>query len=354
MKIFLIFTFCLIIADTDAATTVTGYRGRSVQIKCPYESGYEENNKYLCRGECSIWPGSKDIPVESRSAAKDTRFSLYDNTTAKVFTVNITDLRPEDEGTYWCVIQRTGPNIYREILLLVKTDDPTSTSVSHPTHTTHSASTHAAVHAASTHSTTANPQKEANHSTNAPSPPEFHTLTVIIAVSVVLVLLLIVLSFAFAVQRKKRTRALSPAQSPQSSSDLHVVPCPIYDYEEIKDSKCLANTLYSTAMIPSDPYDLYSNIGLPTDPNDSSQIVYASVQRPSDSPDQDIYSTAQLPTILSDSSASAAQPLVVKSEICESPTYAAVSIDSGSNGAAVTVIFENENSSCDYAIVNVT
>ncbi|KAB5523732.1 hypothetical protein PHYPO_G00155860 [Pangasianodon hypophthalmus] len=205
MKIFLIFTFCLIIADTDAVTTVTGYRGRSVQIKCPYESGYEKHKKYLCRGECPT-VGYRDIPVESGSAAKDTRFTLYDDTTAKVFTVTITDLRPEDKGTYWCAIERTLADKYTEILLLVKTDDPTGTSVSHPTHTTHSASTHAAVHAASTHSTTANPQKEANHSTNAPSPPEFHTLTVIIAVSVVLVLLLIALLFAFAVQRKKRTR----------------------------------------------------------------------------------------------------------------------------------------------------
>ncbi|XP_053086169.1 CMRF35-like molecule 3 isoform X6 [Pangasianodon hypophthalmus] len=160
MTILLIFTFCLIIADTDAATTVTGHRGRSVQIKCPYESGYEEYKKYLCRGDCSIWPGSNDIPVESGSAAKDTRFSLYDDTTAKVFTVNITDLRPEDEGTYWCVIQRTGPNIYREILLLVKTDDPVISTVSQSTHTTHSASAYIvspSVHAETTHSARANP-----------------------------------------------------------------------------------------------------------------------------------------------------------------------------------------------------
>ncbi|MCJ8748235.1 hypothetical protein PDJAM_G00162520, partial [Pangasius djambal] len=120
MKILLIFTFCLIIVGTDAVTTVTGHRGRSVQIKCPYESGYEKYKKYLCRGKCPT-VGYNDIPVRSGSAAKDTRFSLYDNTTAKVFTVNITDLRPEDEGTYWCMIERTGPDLYTEILLLVKT-----------------------------------------------------------------------------------------------------------------------------------------------------------------------------------------------------------------------------------------
>ncbi|XP_060755248.1 CMRF35-like molecule 3 [Neoarius graeffei] len=154
MKILLIFTFCLMIADdTDAVTTITGYRGRSVQIQCPYEPGYEENKKYLCRGECSyLW--SKDIPVESGSPAKDPRFSLYDDTTAKIFTVTITDLRPEDEDTYWCAIERTIVlDIYTESRLLVKTADPAISTVSQSTHTT---STHAmspSVHAVFPHST---------------------------------------------------------------------------------------------------------------------------------------------------------------------------------------------------------
>ncbi|XP_047659560.1 CMRF35-like molecule 3 isoform X2 [Tachysurus fulvidraco] len=130
-------------SGTDAVTIVTGYRGRSVQIKCPYKSGYEDYNKYLCRGECSI-PGFKDIPVESGSPAKDPRFSLYDNKTARVFTVTITGLRPEDKNTYWCAIERTLADIYTEFLLQVKTVDPTISSVSHTTHftPTHGDTTH--------------------------------------------------------------------------------------------------------------------------------------------------------------------------------------------------------------------
>ncbi|XP_017313243.1 CMRF35-like molecule 1 isoform X2 [Ictalurus punctatus] len=131
MKILLIFTFCLIIAGSDAVTTVTGYRGRSVQIKCPYGSGYEEYKKYLCRGECPR-VGYNDVPVRSGSPAKDTRFSLYDNTTAKVFTVTITDLRTEDGNTYWCGIERTGYDSYTELLLLVKTANPLN-DANHPT-----------------------------------------------------------------------------------------------------------------------------------------------------------------------------------------------------------------------------
>lgn len=129
------------------------------------------------------------------------------------------------------------------------------------------------------------------------------------------------------------------------------VPCPVYDYEETKDSRCLSNTLYSTAQLLSTPFELYSNIGLPTVPSDSSQNLYATVQHPSDSPDQDVYSTSQLPTILSDSSVSAAPPSVMKSG--ESPTYAAVSFNTRSNAAAPPVIYKNESNSCGYATVNI-
>ncbi|XP_016361880.1 uncharacterized protein LOC107703669 [Sinocyclocheilus anshuiensis] len=60
--------------------------------------------------------------VKSGSLAKYQRFSLSDDTTARVFTVTITDLRTEDAGQYWCAVERTLPDVYSEILLLVKQD----------------------------------------------------------------------------------------------------------------------------------------------------------------------------------------------------------------------------------------
>ncbi|KAI4892579.1 hypothetical protein NFI96_008375, partial [Prochilodus magdalenae] len=117
----------------SAVTTVTGHRGHSAQIRCPYESRYETNMKYLCREECSTLPwGKKGIPVQSGSTAKDQRFSLVDDTAARVFTITITDLRPEDGGTYWCGIQRpySVTDLYTEVLLQVKQDPPPSVSSS--------------------------------------------------------------------------------------------------------------------------------------------------------------------------------------------------------------------------------
>ncbi|XP_076842087.1 uncharacterized protein LOC143486122 [Brachyhypopomus gauderio] len=91
--------------------------------------------KYLCRGACSILSlKSKDIPVQSGSAAKDERFSLNDDTAGRVFTVTITDLRSEDGGTYWCAIQRTLHDLYTEMDLLVETQQVIASQRADPTH----------------------------------------------------------------------------------------------------------------------------------------------------------------------------------------------------------------------------
>ncbi|KAK2909441.1 hypothetical protein Q8A67_005278 [Cirrhinus molitorella] len=98
--------------------TVTGHTGERLDIKCPYESGYESSSKYFCKGECNF--GKKNKVVESGSSAKDKRFSLTDDTTARVFTVTITDLRTEDAGQYWCAVEGIIFDAYTEILLIVK------------------------------------------------------------------------------------------------------------------------------------------------------------------------------------------------------------------------------------------
>jgi len=64
---------------------------------------------------------NKNIMVESGSPAEDERFSLTDDTTARVFTVTITDLRTGDAGKYWCAVERSIiTDVYSEIMLQVK------------------------------------------------------------------------------------------------------------------------------------------------------------------------------------------------------------------------------------------
>ncbi|KAL7852106.1 hypothetical protein SRHO_G00178910 [Serrasalmus rhombeus] len=40
--------------------------------------------------------------IQNSGSAEDQRFSLDDDTAARVFTITITDLRAEDGGRYWC------------------------------------------------------------------------------------------------------------------------------------------------------------------------------------------------------------------------------------------------------------
>ncbi len=112
----MMFLFSVVVA---APETVTGHRGERLDIRCRYEAGYESYSKYFCKGECK-YVVNKNIMIKSGSPAKDKRFSLTDNTTARVFTVSITDLRSEDEGRYWCAVKGVIYDDYSEILLQVK------------------------------------------------------------------------------------------------------------------------------------------------------------------------------------------------------------------------------------------
>ncbi|XP_043106727.1 CMRF35-like molecule 5 [Puntigrus tetrazona] len=118
----LISSICSVVAGSPK--TVTGYRGHRLDIRCSYEAGYESNSKYFCKGECIY--GFRNIMVESGSPAKDERFSLTDDKSRRVFTVSISDLRPEDEGQYWCVVERSSFDVYSEILLQVRRDNKTT------------------------------------------------------------------------------------------------------------------------------------------------------------------------------------------------------------------------------------
>ncbi|XP_062866838.1 CMRF35-like molecule 3 [Trichomycterus rosablanca] len=127
MRILLIFGLGLISAGTAGVPIkVTGSAGSSVQIRCPYEAGSEIQRKSLLRGD---YP-----PLFIREApVQDQRFSLYDDTRSRVFTVTIADLRPDDAGTYWCVVGKIFHNSFKEFRLQVETAYPDRGTVPPPT-----------------------------------------------------------------------------------------------------------------------------------------------------------------------------------------------------------------------------
>ncbi len=103
---------------------MTGHSGGEINITCTYQDKHTKNAKYFCKGQwetiCSdlIKTKEKDRWVYSG------RLSLYDNTTAAVFTVTIRNLTEQDSGTYWCGVDISGKkDYYTEVNLTVITGE---------------------------------------------------------------------------------------------------------------------------------------------------------------------------------------------------------------------------------------
>ncbi|RXN08091.1 polymeric immunoglobulin receptor-like protein [Labeo rohita] len=100
MKIIWTFTL-LMIPGVVSSISVTGYSGGGVIITCKYDRKYTANAKYFCRGQWSECI-NKIRTNNKNEWFDDGRFSLFDDTSAAVFTVIIRDLCEQDSGMYQC------------------------------------------------------------------------------------------------------------------------------------------------------------------------------------------------------------------------------------------------------------
>ncbi|XP_039605957.1 CMRF35-like molecule 5 isoform X3 [Polypterus senegalus] len=122
MKPTLHFVTCLIsilgVTSHAELIKVNGVEGGSVKIDCRYGEGFEKHEKYLTNVRWSLnnvlIKTNKHNTVMTRS-----RYSLYDNTSVRVFTVTINELRMSDAGTYWCAVKKELADDYTEVSLTV-------------------------------------------------------------------------------------------------------------------------------------------------------------------------------------------------------------------------------------------
>ncbi|XP_048051518.1 polymeric immunoglobulin receptor-like [Megalobrama amblycephala] len=104
----------LMIVMKDAVTREASVGG-SVSISCKF---IRNHTRFFCRGDQPNICVRDGVRVSSNKR-RNGRFSVTDETSAGVFTVNINNLTEEDSGKYWCAEESSGSFIFTEVHLHV-------------------------------------------------------------------------------------------------------------------------------------------------------------------------------------------------------------------------------------------
>ncbi len=92
--------------------------GDSVEIRCSYDENHTKEIKLLCKGKC-FTQDAQNIIRSDEDHIKKNKISVKDDTELNVFTVNMTDLRAEDAGKYWCSVKDVF-NLPFELMIIMK------------------------------------------------------------------------------------------------------------------------------------------------------------------------------------------------------------------------------------------
>ncbi|XP_048051248.1 polymeric immunoglobulin receptor-like [Megalobrama amblycephala] len=102
-----LYTHLIVIMNEEL--NLTKYEGDDMSIQCKH---HDEHQKLFCKAHEPSMCVKDGVSLET---IRDDRFSFSDEASTGVFTVNITDLREEDSGIYWC-----GAHITTKVNLTVK------------------------------------------------------------------------------------------------------------------------------------------------------------------------------------------------------------------------------------------
>ncbi|XP_067298529.1 polymeric immunoglobulin receptor-like [Pseudorasbora parva] len=102
-----LYTHLIVIMNEEL--NLTKYEGDDMSIQCKH---HEEHQKCFCKAHEPSMCVKDGVSLET---IRDDRVSFSDEASTGVFTVNITDLREEDSGIYWC-----GAHITTKVTLTVK------------------------------------------------------------------------------------------------------------------------------------------------------------------------------------------------------------------------------------------
>lgn len=102
----------------SSAVTHEASVGGSVSISCKFIRNHTRLQRSFCRGDQPNICVRDGVRVSSNRRTNG-RFSVTDETSAGVFTVNINNLTEEDSGKYWCTEESSGSFVFTEVHLHV-------------------------------------------------------------------------------------------------------------------------------------------------------------------------------------------------------------------------------------------
>ncbi|XP_045565620.1 CMRF35-like molecule 5 isoform X2 [Salmo salar] len=288
---------CAVSCVMSGVITKRWKEGGNSSIQCPYDRGFETYQKYLSKG---IWAyrvyliktQTHQNPVWTHKG----RFSLYDDTERRFFTVTITNLILEDSGTYWCEINTWWWYNKTEVRITVDRalSPPNPGSVtSRPLLSTTHPSTNITMTTDSSNSTADRTNGTVRTSASPPtnmSRTQGDVMFSGVGLGVVLLLLGLLL-FMFFRQRRDRDRRLtvkhsarllmSDSMTTNQDPVTGTIANPIYATvtNQNPDKACDITTIYATATNPRRD-DIYSNVGPSTQVPES--VTNATVKFPRD------------------------------------------------------------------------
>ncbi|XP_067260904.1 polymeric immunoglobulin receptor-like isoform X5 [Chanodichthys erythropterus] len=231
-------------------TTVTREAsvGGSVSISCKF---IRNHTRIFCRGDQPNICVRDGVRVSSNMRTNG-RFSVTDETSAGVFTVNITDLTEEDSGKYWCAEESSGSYIFTEVHLHVIRETTSSytereTSQDKEKSETTTSYTEGVTSQDKEKSETSDTERETSQD------KEKSGSSMIVAVSVGLILLavcLVLVLLKIKYNRKHGIVSSTPAQLPTIPSDGLL--CTAVSFQKHEESLSDAALAFSNEEIDSD------------------------------------------------------------------------------------------------------
>ncbi|XP_052354744.1 polymeric immunoglobulin receptor-like isoform X2 [Oncorhynchus keta] len=95
--------------------------GNDITIPCHYDQRYIQYVKYWCQGD--YWNSCSALVRTDQPKISGT-VSISDDVNRRIFSVNMTDLQPEDSGYYWCAVETAGRDQSTYLHLSVTTGTP--------------------------------------------------------------------------------------------------------------------------------------------------------------------------------------------------------------------------------------